>query len=145
MSTDQQQQLQSSNGAVHENVTLEISDAMVRLYQEQFGRGPSRARTFWCGADLLTTVLEDTLTPAERNLVRMGTSRRERAGTDGARGRITWRAARARTIPGGSGTNLTIWTRSPLTRLHWRRLQVRARRAPGGRQFRCLIAASLGG
>jgi uncharacterized protein YbcI len=49
-----------------------ISNEMVRLYKEQFGRGPTRARTTWAGDDVLITVLEDTLTPAERTLVRLG-------------------------------------------------------------------------
>ena len=49
------------------NVLLEVSNAMVRIYKEQFGRGPTRARTYWTGPDLLTTVLEDTLTRAERS------------------------------------------------------------------------------
>jgi uncharacterized protein YbcI len=53
------------------SVLMEISNTMVRLYKEQFGRGPMRARTYWCGPDMLTSVLESTLTPAERNLVAM--------------------------------------------------------------------------
>ena len=48
-----------------------ISNEMVRLYKEQFGRGPTRTRTHWSGDDILVTVLEDTFTPAERNLARM--------------------------------------------------------------------------
>ena len=50
----------------------QISNEMVRIYKDQFGRGPTRARTHWCGPDALTVLLEDTLTPAERNLVAMG-------------------------------------------------------------------------
>jgi len=50
---------------------MEISNTMVRLYKEQFGRGPTKARTYWAGPDMLTSVLEGTLTPAERNLVQM--------------------------------------------------------------------------
>ena len=57
---------------------MEISNTMVRLYKEQFGRGPTKARTHWCGPDLITVVLEDTLTPAERNLVKMGEHQRLR-------------------------------------------------------------------
>ncbi len=49
----------------------DVSDAMVGLYKEQFGRGPTSARTVWSGPDAITCFLEDTLTPAERNLVRM--------------------------------------------------------------------------
>jgi uncharacterized protein YbcI len=60
------------------NVLLEISNVMVRIYKEQFGRGPTRARTFWAGPDLLTTVLEDTLTQAERSLVELGEHERLR-------------------------------------------------------------------
>ena len=44
---------------------------MVGLYKEQFGRGPTRVRTHWCGGDVLTVIREDTLTPAERNVVKM--------------------------------------------------------------------------
>lgn len=55
-----------------------ISDEMVRIYKEQFGRGPQRVRTNWCGGDIVVTTLEDTLTPAERNLARMGEHQRLR-------------------------------------------------------------------
>lgn len=57
---------------------MEISNTMVRLYKDQFGRGPTKARTHWCGPDLITVVLEDTLTPAERNLVKLGEHQRLR-------------------------------------------------------------------
>ena len=57
---------------------MEVSNAMVRLYKDQFGRGPTRARTFWSGPDALSCFLEDTLTPAERNLARMGQHQRLR-------------------------------------------------------------------
>ena len=50
----------------------QISNEMVRIYKDQFGRGPTRTRTYWSGPDTLTVLLEDTLTPAERNLVAMG-------------------------------------------------------------------------
>jgi uncharacterized protein YbcI len=60
------------------SASAEISNAMVRLYKEQFGRGPTKARTHWCGPDLITVTLEDTLTPAERNLVKMGEHQRLR-------------------------------------------------------------------
>jgi uncharacterized protein YbcI len=57
---------------------MAISNEMVRLYKTQFGRGPTRARTHWAGEDVLLVVLEDTLTPAERNLVEMGEHQRLR-------------------------------------------------------------------
>jgi uncharacterized protein YbcI len=49
----------------------DVSNEMVRLYKEQFGRGPTRVRTDWAGNDALLCTLQDTLTPAERNLATM--------------------------------------------------------------------------
>ena len=63
---------------VRGSVLMEISDAMVRLYKEQFGRGPTQARSFWTGHDAITCFLEDTLTPAERNMIRLGEHQRLR-------------------------------------------------------------------
>jgi uncharacterized protein YbcI len=60
------------------SVLTEISNTMVRLYKDQFGRGPTKARTHWCGDDTITVVLENTLTPAERNMVKMGEHQRLR-------------------------------------------------------------------
>jgi uncharacterized protein YbcI len=57
---------------------MEISNAMVRLYKDQFGRGPTRTRAHWAGPDSIVVYLEDTLTPAERNLVGMGEHERVR-------------------------------------------------------------------
>jgi uncharacterized protein YbcI len=59
-------------GDPRSSILAEVSREMVRLYKEQFGRGPTKARTDWAGPDTIITVLEDTLTPAERNLVRLG-------------------------------------------------------------------------
>jgi uncharacterized protein YbcI len=60
------------------SVQMQLSNEMVRLYKEQFGRGPTKARTNWAGPDILLCVLEDTLTPAERNLVKLGEHQRLR-------------------------------------------------------------------
>src|SRR4051794_34884390 len=60
------------------NVLAEVSNAMVSLYKNYFGRGPTAARANWSGENLLTVVLEDTLAPAERNLVKMGEHQRLR-------------------------------------------------------------------
>jgi len=60
------------------SMMAELSNEMVRLYKEQFGRGPMSARAAWAGPDVLIVVLEGTLTPAERNLVRMGEHERLR-------------------------------------------------------------------
>jgi uncharacterized protein YbcI len=78
METDEQQGYEQA--ATHEkfSVQMQISNEMVRLYKEQFGRGPTKARTNWAGSDVVVTVLEDTLTPAERNLVKLGEHQRLR-------------------------------------------------------------------
>jgi uncharacterized protein YbcI len=60
------------------SVLTEISTEMVRVFKEQLGRGPTQARTNWAGPDVLTVILEDTLTPAERSMVRMGAHERLR-------------------------------------------------------------------
>lgn len=57
---------------------LEVSKEMVRLYKEQFGRGPTNARSLWSGENVITVILENTLTAAERNLVKMGEHKRLR-------------------------------------------------------------------
>ena len=51
---------------------LEVCNAMVRLYKEAFGRGPTKARAQFAGPDLLVVLLEHTLTVAERNLLAIG-------------------------------------------------------------------------
>jgi uncharacterized protein YbcI len=61
-----------------QSVQLAVSNAMVRLYKEQFGRGPTMVRTHYMGADALVCTLQDSLTPAERSLVRMGEHQRLR-------------------------------------------------------------------
>jgi uncharacterized protein YbcI len=60
------------------NVLTAVANEVVRLFKEQFGRGPTAARASWAGPDVLTVVLEETLTPAERNLVKMGEHERLR-------------------------------------------------------------------
>jgi uncharacterized protein YbcI len=57
---------------------LEISNAMVRLYKEAFGRGPTKARAQFAGQDTLVVILENSLTVAERNLVALGEHQRLR-------------------------------------------------------------------
>ena len=60
------------------SVLADVSREMVRVYKDQFGRGPTKARTQWAGSDILITVLEDTLTPVERRLITMGEHQRVR-------------------------------------------------------------------
>jgi uncharacterized protein YbcI len=61
-----------------ESVRAEISREMVRLYKEQFGRGPTKARTEFGGPDIVICTLEHSLTPAEKRLVEMGEHQRLR-------------------------------------------------------------------
>lgn len=51
---------------------LELANAVVRLYKEAYGRGPTKAKALFAGPDTLVIVLEQCLTPAERNLVALG-------------------------------------------------------------------------
>jgi uncharacterized protein YbcI len=74
--TDTADQGQRTNG--DRAVLTELSTEMVRLYKSQFGRGPTTARAHWAGPDVVVVVLEDTLSPAERNLVRLGEHERLR-------------------------------------------------------------------
>jgi len=60
------------DGAEKGSLLASISSEMVRLYKEQFGRGPTKVRSNWSGRDMIVVLLEDTLTPAERNLVALG-------------------------------------------------------------------------
>jgi uncharacterized protein YbcI len=60
------------------SVLMQISNEMVRLYKTQFGRGPTKVRTNWAGPDTLISTLENSLTPAERNMVAMGEHQRLR-------------------------------------------------------------------
>lgn len=55
-----------------------LSNAMIALHKEQFGRGPTRARSDYGGADTVVCVLEDALVPAERAMVGIGADQRVR-------------------------------------------------------------------
>jgi uncharacterized protein YbcI len=48
-----------------------ISNSVVSIFADYLGRGPTRARTSF-GRDVVTVVLEETLTKAERRLVAEG-------------------------------------------------------------------------
>jgi uncharacterized protein YbcI len=50
-----------------------ISNAVVRVFHEYTGRGPNRARSF-VSDDLISVVLEETLTKGERHLLADGKS-----------------------------------------------------------------------
>ena len=58
--------------------TAELSNAMVRIYKDQLGRGPTKAHSLYAGGDLLICTLEHGLTPAEHRMVQLGEHQRVR-------------------------------------------------------------------
>ena len=56
----------------------ELSNAMVKIYKEQFGRGPTKTVTSYAGPNVLITTLENSLTPAERRMAELGEHQRLR-------------------------------------------------------------------
>lgn len=62
----------------HPTVTAQISDEMVRIYKDLYGRGPTHSRTHYAGPDIVLCTLENTLTPAERTMADMGELQRVR-------------------------------------------------------------------
>lgn len=58
---------------VRGELSAAISSAVVRVFHEYTGRGPNRARSF-VSDDLISVVLEETLTKGERHLVADGKS-----------------------------------------------------------------------
>jgi uncharacterized protein YbcI len=65
------------------DVTVAISEQIVRLYLEAFGRGPTQVRTY-VQPQFAVCVLRDILTTAERSLIESGGS----AEVEAARARI---------------------------------------------------------
>jgi uncharacterized protein YbcI len=55
-----------------------VSNAMVKLHKEQFGRGPNQARSYFAGPDMLVCLLTDVLLPAERAMAELGDDTRVR-------------------------------------------------------------------
>jgi uncharacterized protein YbcI len=76
VSTEEQQLPTDAEG--RSSALMEISNVMVRLYKEQFGRGPTKVRSTWSTPDAVVVFLEDTLAPVERSMVRMGQHQRLR-------------------------------------------------------------------
>jgi uncharacterized protein YbcI len=60
------------------SILMDVSNAMVQLFKEQFGRGPTKARSDWAGHDTLVCVLRGSFTPAEKNMVALGEHQRLR-------------------------------------------------------------------
>ncbi|MDT7582223.1 MAG: hypothetical protein QOK35_3503 [Pseudonocardiales bacterium] len=59
-------------------VLRDVSQAMVRLYKEQFGRGPESVQTHFASPDILISILSNSLTPVERNMRDIGEAQRLR-------------------------------------------------------------------
>jgi hypothetical protein len=79
----------------------EVSNALVKLHKEHFGRGPTRARSYFAGPDTLVSVLHDALLPAERKMVSMGDQNRVREA------RAAFQAATADEFPRRSSRSST--------------------------------------
>jgi uncharacterized protein YbcI len=60
------------------SLLVSISNALVVLHKEQFGRGPTRARTYFAGRDAMVCVFDDALLPAETKLTALGEQGRVR-------------------------------------------------------------------
>lgn len=56
----------------------EISRAMVKIYREQFGRGPEHSSTRFSGPDVVVSLLGNSLTPVERSMLDLGEEERLR-------------------------------------------------------------------
>ena len=70
---DTQQERHADGGLLQD-----VSNAMVALHKEQFGRGPTKAQSHMAGPDALLCVMDDALLPAERAVVKMGEHQRVR-------------------------------------------------------------------
>ncbi len=57
---------------------VKLSNEMVRLYKELFGRGPSSARSEYAGPDCVVVTLRESMTPAETTLAKLGEHQRLR-------------------------------------------------------------------
>jgi uncharacterized protein YbcI len=75
---------EAGQDGAHESVGIdggslrEVSRAMVRLYKEQFGRGPETVSTHYAGANTIVAILANSLTPVERSMRDMGEYQRLR-------------------------------------------------------------------
>jgi uncharacterized protein YbcI len=68
----------AGSGGAQTSVLADFSREMVRLYKEQFGRGPTKARSDFAGPDVVVCTLEHSLTPAEQRLAELGEHQRLR-------------------------------------------------------------------
>jgi uncharacterized protein YbcI len=72
----------------------EITNGIVRLFSEYYGRGPTRAKTYMLENRYVVTVLRDTMTTVERTLAERGEQEMVR------RVRLTFQEAMAASFKG---------------------------------------------
>ena len=70
--------VQEDPRAADANLMRDISNAMVKLYRQQFGRGPEHVKTHYSGANAIVSILGNSLTPVERTMREMGEVQRLR-------------------------------------------------------------------
>jgi uncharacterized protein YbcI len=58
--------------ASHGNRLAELSNAMVQIYKEKFGRGPTKAQTVFATPDVVVCTLRSSMTVAEKRLAEEG-------------------------------------------------------------------------
>jgi uncharacterized protein YbcI len=84
----------SSSEASHGEELAQITNGMVRLFSEYYGRGPTRAKSYLLDDVYVVAVLRDTLTTVERTLAETGHGDQVRAV------RLTFQEALADTFKG---------------------------------------------
>jgi uncharacterized protein YbcI len=62
----------SGSEATHGEELAQITNGIVRLFSEYYGRGPTRAKSYLLDDVYVVTVLRDTLTTVERTLADTG-------------------------------------------------------------------------
>ena len=62
----------SDSEARHGEDLAEVTNRIVRLFSEYYGRGPTRAKSYLLDDTYVVTVLRDTLTTVERTLAEAG-------------------------------------------------------------------------
>ena len=60
------------------DVLREISRSLIQIFKFQFGRGPEGISTRYAGADVIISVIHNSLTPVERSIRDMGGHQRLR-------------------------------------------------------------------
>jgi len=61
-----------STDTAHGEELAEITNGIVRLFSEYYGRGPTRAKSYLLDDTYVVTALRDTLTTVERTLAESG-------------------------------------------------------------------------